>query len=104
MIKVSDYIVQRLEKEVNHIFTIPGGGCIHLIDSLAKSKIEVVPNLHEQGSGICAEAYSQYTNNIGVALVTKGPGGTNIITPLTSAWLDSIPLLVLVGQVQKRTW
>jgi acetolactate synthase-1/2/3 large subunit len=102
MIKVSDYIIKRLEKEVNHIFTIPGGGCIHLIDSLGKSSIEVVANLHEQGSGICAEAYSQYTNKIGVALVTTGPGGTNIITPLTSAWLDSIPLLVLVGQVQKK--
>lgn len=102
MIKVSDYIIQRLEKEVKHIFTIPGGGCIHLIDSLGKSNIEVVANLHEQGSGICAEAYSQYTNNIGVALVTTGPGGTNAITPITSAWLDSIPLLVLAGQVQKK--
>lgn len=102
MIKVSDYIIQRLEKEVKHIFTIPGGGCIHLIDSLGKSNIEVVANLHEQGAGICAEAYSQYTNNIGVALVTTGPGGTNAITPITSAWLDSIPLLVLVGQVQKK--
>jgi len=102
MIKVSDYIIQRLEKEVKHIFTIPGGGCIHLIDSLGNSNIEVIANLHEQGSGICAEAYSQYTNNIGVALVTTGPGGTNAITPITSAWLDSIPLLVLAGQVQKK--
>jgi acetolactate synthase-1/2/3 large subunit len=102
MIKVSDYIIQRLEKEVKHIFTIPGGGCIHLVDSLGKSNIEVVANLHEQGSGICAEAYSQYTNNLGVALVTTGPGGTNAITPISSAWLDSIPLLILAGQVQKK--
>ena len=102
MIKVSDYIIQRLEKEVKHIFTIPGGGCIHLVDSLGKSNIEVVANLHEQGSGICAEAYSQYTSNLGVALVTTGPGGTNAITPITSAWLDSLPLLVLAGQVQKK--
>lgn len=102
MIKVSDYIIQRLEKEVKHIFTIPGGGCIHLVDSLGKSNIEVVANLHEQGSGICAEAYSQYTNNLGVALVTTGPGGTNAITPITSAWLDSLPLLILAGQVQKK--
>ena len=102
MIKVSDYIIQRLEKEVKHIFTIPGGGCIHLVDSLGKSNIEVVANLHEQGSGICAEAYSQYTSNLGVALVTTGPGGTNAITHITSAWLDSLPLLVLAGQVQKK--
>lgn len=102
MIKVSDYIIKRLEQEVKHIFTIPGGGCIHLVDSLGKSNIEVIANLHEQGSGICAEAYSQYTNNLGVALVTTGPGGTNAITPISSAWLDSIPLLILAGQVQKK--
>jgi len=102
MIKVSDYIIQRLEKEVKHIFTIPGGGCIHIIDSLGKSNINVIANLHEQAAGICAEAYSQFTNNLGVAIVTTGPGGTNAITPITSAWLDSIPLLVIAGQVQKK--
>jgi acetolactate synthase-1/2/3 large subunit len=101
-IKVSDYIINRLEKEVKHIFLIPGGGCIHLVDSLGKSNIKPICNLHEQASGISAEAYSQYTNNIGVALVTTGPGGTNIVTPIASAWLDSLPMLVLVGQVQRK--
>jgi len=101
-IKVSDYIINRLEKEVKHIFLIPGGGCIHLVDSLGKSNIKPICNLHEQASGISAEAYSQYTNNIGVALVTTGPGGTNIVTPIASAWLDSLPILVLVGQVQRK--
>jgi len=101
-IKVSDYIIKRLESEVKHIFLISGGGCIHLVDSLGKSSIEPVCNLHEQGAGIAAESYSQYTNNLGVALVTTGPGGTNIVTPIASAWLDSIPLLVLSGQVQQK--
>lgn len=101
-IKVSDYIIKRLESEVKHIFLISGGGCIHLVDSLGKSSIEPVCSLHEQGAGISAESYSQYTNNLGVALVTTGPGGTNIITPIASAWLDSIPLLVLSGQVQQK--
>jgi acetolactate synthase-1/2/3 large subunit len=101
-IKVSDYIINRLESETKHIFLISGGGCIHLVDSLGKSTIEPVCSLHEQGAGISAEAYSQYTNNLGVALVTTGPGGTNIITPIASAWLDSIPLLILSGQVQRK--
>jgi len=101
-IKVSDYIIKRLESEVKHIFLISGGGCIHLVDSLGKSSIEPVCNLHEQGAGIAAESYSQYTNNLGVSLVTTGPGGTNIVTAIASAWLDSIPLLVLSGQVQQK--
>jgi len=101
-IKVSDYIIKRLESETKHIFLVSGGGCIHLVDSLGKSKIKAICSLHEQGAGICAEAYSQYTNNLGIALVTTGPGGTNIITPIASAWLDSIPLLILSGQVQKK--
>jgi acetolactate synthase-1/2/3 large subunit len=101
-IKVSDYIIKRLEKEVKHVFLISGGGCIHLVDSLGKSNIKPICNLHEQACGIGAEAYSQYTNNLGVAIVTTGPGGTNIITPIASAWLDSIPLLVISGQVQQK--
>lgn len=100
-IKVADYIVKYIEKlGVKHIFMLAGGGCIHLVDSFGKSKkIKYICNLHEQGVGIAAEAYSQYTNNIGVALVTTGPGSTNIITPIAGAWLDSIPMLVICGQV-----
>ena len=75
--KLSDYIIKRLEEHVKHVFLISGGGCIHLVDSLSKSKIKLIPNLHEQASSICAESYAQYTNNLGVALVTTGPGTTN---------------------------
>jgi acetolactate synthase-1/2/3 large subunit len=100
--KLSDYITKRLEEQVKHVFLISGGGCIHLVDSLSKSKIKLIPNLHEQASSICAESYSQYTNNIGVALVTTGPGSTNALTGIASAWLDSIPVLLLTGQVQSR--
>ena len=57
-IKVSDYIINRLEKEVKHIFLIPGGGCIHLVDSLGKSNIKPICNLHEQASGISCLLYT----------------------------------------------
>lgn len=104
MIKVSDYVIKYLEDYgIKHIFTLSGGGIIHLIDSLGKSKkIQYICNLHEQGAGIAAESYAQYTNDMGVALVTTGPGGTNIITAVAGAWLDSTPMLVICGQVNTK--
>ena len=103
MIKLSDYVFQFVAGlGIKHIFLLPGGGCMHLVDSLGRcADLEYICCLHEQAAGIAAEAYSQYTNNIGVALVTTGPGGTNIITPVASAWIDSIPLLVISGQVKR---
>lgn len=102
MIKLSDYVIQFVEHlGVDHLFLLPGGGCMHLLDSAGKNKkITCVCNLHEQASAIAADAYSQYTNNIGVALVTTGPGGTNAITGVAASWLDSIPVMLLSGQVK----
>jgi len=101
--RVSDYIINFLEnKGIKNIFTLSGGFCLPLVDSLSKSNIDYVCNLHEQSSAICAEAYGQYTGLPGVCLVTAGPGGTNTITGVVSAWLDSIPMIVLSGQVQSR--
>lgn len=100
--KLSDYVVSYIEEYVNDVFLVSGGGCIHLVDSFGKSKINLIPTLHEQGAAICAESYSQYTNKLGVALVTTGPGATNALTGVASAWLDSIPMLLLTGQVQNK--
>lgn len=100
--KLSDYIISRLEEYTKDIFLVSGGGCIHLVDSLSRSKINLIPTLHEQGASIAAESYAQYTNKLGVALVTTGPGSTNAVTGIASAWLDSIPLLLLTGQVQNK--
>lgn len=100
--KLSDYIIHRLEEYTKDIFLVSGGGCIHLVDSLSKSKINLIPTLHEQGAAIAAESYAQYTNKLGVALVTTGPGSTNAVTGVASAWLDSIPMLLLTGQVQNK--
>ena len=101
--KLSDYVVHFIEQQgVKDIFLLPGGGCIHLVDSIGKSNINFVCNLHEQACSVAADAYGQYTNNIGVCLVTTGPGGTNAMTGVAAAWLDSTPMLILSGQVQKK--
>ncbi|HOY32843.1 MAG TPA: thiamine pyrophosphate-binding protein [Bacteroidales bacterium] len=103
MQKLSDFVFDYLAGAgVNHVFMLPGGGCMHLVDSLGKHPaIEYTVNLHEQACAVAAEAYAQYTNDIGVALVTTGPGATNAITGVASAWLDSIPVLILSGQVKR---
>ncbi len=67
----------------------------------AAAAVEFVCNLHEQASAIAAENYSKATNHLGVAMVTTGPGGTNAITGLAGAWLDSTPCLFLSGQVKR---
>lgn len=100
--KLSDYVAGEVAKLTKHLFLISGGGCIHLVDSFSKTNVKLIPNLHEQAASICAESYSQYTNKIGVALVTTGPGATNALTGIASAWLDSIPVLLITGQVQNK--
>lgn len=103
MIKLSDYVFQFISAlGVKHIFLLPGGGCMHLVDSLGRcSRLEYISCLHEQAAAIAADAYGQYTNNIGVALVTTGPGATNAITGVAGAWIDSTPMLVISGQVKR---
>lgn len=102
--KLSDYVIEFVTGlGIKEIFIFPGGGCMHLIDSVGKSeKLDYICNLHEQACAIAADAYSQYMNNLGVILVTTGPGCTNTLTGVAAAWLDSIPILIISGQV-KRT-
>jgi len=103
MKKLSDYVFQFIaSKGVKHVFLFPGGGAMHLVDSLGRCKeIEYICNHHEQACAIAAEAYARVTNNLGVALVTTGPGGTNAITGVAGAWLDSTPCLFISGQVKR---
>lgn len=100
--KVSDYIFRYLHDTVGVevCFMLPGGGCMHLVDSLGKSRIKYICNLHEQASAIAADAAGQYTGNLGVALVTAGPGSTNAITGVAGSWIDSTPVLILSGQAK----
>lgn len=101
--KLSDYVVRFVaEQGVKHVFLVTGGGAMHLNQSLgAEPAIEPVCNSHEQASAICAEAYAKATNHLGVCMVTTGPGGTNAVTGVAGAWLDSTPTLFLSGQVKR---
>lgn len=102
MIKLSDYVFRFLEeKGINQAFMLPGGGAMHLDDSIGKSKIEYVCFLHEQGAAIAAEAYAQHTNTPGLVLVTSGPGATNAITGVTAGWIDSTPMIIISGQSKR---
>ncbi len=98
--KTSDYLISELEKITDSIFLVPGGGIMHLVDSVRKSKLKAICCHHEQAAVIAAEGYARMKNDIGVALVTTGPGGTNAITGVAGAWLDSIPIMVISGQVK----
>lgn len=102
MIKLSDYVFEFIEsKGVKHVFMLPGGGAMHLVDSLGKSNLEYIACQHEQAASIAAEAYGQHTNNIGVCLTTSGPGATNAITGVTAGWIDSTSMLIISGQAKR---
>jgi len=101
---VADYIVSFLEHiGSKKIFLLPGGGNMYLVDAVAKNKkIEAIPMHHEQSTGIAAEAYSRISGKLGVALVTTGPGATNVITGVAGAWIESSPMIVISGQVKTK--
>lgn len=104
-IKVSDFIISFLkdEYEIDTYFLVSGGGCIFLIDSIgSNSDVKYIATHHEQIASIAAEGYSRINNKMAVCVVTSGPGGTNAITGVLGAWLDSTPMLVISGQVNKN--
>jgi len=86
---------------VEDVFMLPGGGCMHLVDSLGRHpKLNFICNLHEQGTAVAVDAYAQ-VRGFGAGLVTTGPGGTNALTGVAAAWLDSTPCLFISGQVKR---
>jgi len=102
-VKLSDWVFEHLAMQgVEHVFEVTGGGAMHLNDSLgACSQIQYVCTLHEQAAAMAAESYAKCTTRLGVCLVTAGPGGTNALTGVAGAWLDSTPMLVLSGQAKR---
>lgn len=104
-VKVSDYIAGRLvEAGISQVFTVTGGGAMHLNDALGHQKgLHCLYNHHEQACAIAAESYARIHNQIAAVCVTTGPGGTNAITGVVGGWLDSIPMLILSGQVRYDT-
>jgi acetolactate synthase-1/2/3 large subunit len=103
--KLSDYIAGQLaDWGVRHIFLVTGGGAMHLNDSIGKeSRIQYVCNHHEQASAMAAEAYARISGRPGVINVTTGPGGINALNGVFGAWTDSVPMLVISGQVKRET-
>ncbi|MFA7403409.1 MAG: thiamine pyrophosphate-binding protein [Pelobacteraceae bacterium] len=101
--RVADYIAHFLaDHGARHVFLLPGGGAMHLNDGLAcEPRLTAVPCHHEQACGIAAEAWGRVDESFGVAMVTTGPGATNIITPVTGAWIESVPLFIISGQVKR---
>jgi len=103
--RISDYVIQFLRDNygVDTIFTVSGGGCIFLIDSLGNTEgVKYVATHHEQAASIAAEGYARMNDKLGACLVTSGPGGTNAITGTLCSWLDSIPVITISGQVNKE--
>ena len=102
-IKVSDYVVKCLEKTGSeYMFMLPGGGAMHLNDSLGKSKvIKYVCTQNEQGAAIAAEGYARVSGTPGLLMVTTGPGGTNALTGVAGAYIESTPMIVISGQVKR---
>ena len=103
MIKLSDYVANFVARTgVKHVFLLTGGGCMHLTDSFGhQPEFEYVCCLHEQACAFAAEAYAEYTNNLGVTLVTSGPGGTNTLTGVAAAWIESASCLFISGQAKR---
>jgi len=100
-----DYIADWLvKKNIKHVFTVTGGGAMHLNDAFGKHpKLKCIYNHHEQASAMAAESYARINRNIALVCVTSGPGGTNAITGVLGGWLDSIPMLIISGQVRFNT-
>src|ERR1700750_2781879 len=101
--KLSDYVLKFVaDLVIKDLFLVTGGGAMHLSQSLAaETRLTAICNSHEQASAICAEGYAKATNGLGVCMVTTGPGGTNAVTGVAGAWLDSTPTLFLSGQVKR---
>jgi acetolactate synthase-1/2/3 large subunit len=102
--KLSDYIFNELRQwGASHVFLITGGGAMHLNDSIATSGLYYVCTHHEQAAAMAAEGYARIAGKPGILNVTTGPGGINALNGVFGAWTDSIPMLVLSGQVKRET-
>ena len=103
--RLADYVADFLaSKGVTDVFSVVGGGAMHLNDALGHHEaLHVTYNHHEQACAIAAEAYARLDNKIAALCVTTGPGGTNALTGVLGGWLDSIPMFVISGQVRYDT-
>jgi acetolactate synthase-1/2/3 large subunit len=105
MIKLSQYIAGQLaDWGVRHVFMVTGGGAMHLNDSFGREpRIEYICNHHEQAAAMAGECYARVTGTTSVVNVTTGPGGINSLNGVFGAWTDSVPMLMISGQVRRDT-
>jgi acetolactate synthase-1/2/3 large subunit len=105
MIRLADYVVQRLvEHGIRHVFLVTGGGAMHLNDAFGRAKeLTKICCHHEQACAMAAESYYRISNRLAAVNVTSGPGGTNTITGVYGAWVDSMGMIVVSGQVKDET-
>ena len=98
--KLAEAVAKFLESQgVEHVFGVNGGACLHLIHGIQDAtKIKFIPTAHEQGAGFAADAYARI-RGLGVAMATSGPGATNLVTAISAAWQDSVPVLFITGNV-----
>ncbi|MGM9552421.1 MAG: thiamine pyrophosphate-binding protein, partial [Clostridia bacterium] len=103
--RLADYVADFLvDRGVTDVFSVVGGGAMHLNDALGHhDKLTVTYNHHEQACAMAAEAYARLDNKIAAVCVTTGPGGTNALTGVLGGWLDSIPMFIISGQVRYDT-
>ncbi len=104
-VRLADYVADFLVQHgVTDVFSVVGGGAMHLNDALGHNEgLKVTYNHHEQACAIAAEAYARLDNKIAAVCVTTGPGGTNALTGVLGGWLDSIPMFIISGQVRYDT-
>ena len=104
MLSGGDILIRCLQEEnVDHVFGYPGGTVLHIYDALFKqNRLKHVLVRHEQAATHMADGYARSTGRPGVVLVTSGPGATNAITGIATAYMDSIPMVVISGQVQSH--
>lgn len=104
-VRVADYIAEFLaDNNINTVFTVTGGGAMHLNDAFGHNeRLKCIYNHHEQGCSMAAEGYTRTNGKMAAVCVTSGPGGTNTLTGVMGAWLDSIPMFVISGQMKYIT-
>ncbi len=100
-LKGAQILIECLKREgVDTVFGIPGGANLPTFDALYQSSIKVILTVHEQGAAHMADGYARATGKVGVCLATSGPGATNLVTGIATAYMDSIPIVALTGQVR----
>lgn len=101
--KLADYVIDFLSKQgIRHNFLVSGGAVIHLVDSTSRHpQMQYICGQHEEHSAAAADMYARVTGNLGVVMTTSGPGATNIVTSVSSAFFDSVPMLCITGQVSR---